>query len=291
MAMKSVRTAQRVVRWISLAAVVLGSIAVWAVYMEPASLRNDTYELALPRWPAACDGLRVVVLADLHEGSPFNGLEKLDYIVTRTQAARPDLILLAGDFVIHGVLGGRFVDPEAMVPALRRLAAPMGVVAVLGNHDHWFNPIQVARALDRAGILVLEDAATRVGSGACQFWVAGISDYWTAAHDVKRSLASVPPDATVIALTHNPDIFPEIPARVALTVAGHTHGGQVYVPGIGRPVVPSRFGQRYAIGHVIEEGRHLFVSPGLGTSIMPVRFLVPPEISVLWLRAQQAPKD
>lgn len=248
-------------------------------------MRNDTYELSLPRWPAACDGIRVVVLADLHEGSPFNGLDKLEYIVARTQAARPDLILLAGDYVIHGVLGGTFINPDEMVPLLRRLSAPMGVFAVLGNHDHWFNPAQVTRALERAGIPVLEDAAAPVGAGPCQLWVAGISDLWTAAHDVRKALASVPHDATVVALTHNPDIFTEIPERVALTIAGHTHGGQVYIPFIGRPVVPSRHGQRYAVGHIVEDGRHLFVSSGLGTSILPIRFLVPPEISVLRIRS------
>jgi predicted MPP superfamily phosphohydrolase len=272
-------------RWLSAGMVVLCSVALWALYMEPASLRNDTYELTLPRWPAACDGIRVAVLADLHEGSPFNGLDKLDYIVARTQAARPDLILLAGDYVIHGVLGGTFIDPETMVPLLRRLSAPMGVVAVLGNHDHWFNPTVVRRALESAGIPVLEDAAMPVGTDACRLWVAGISDLWTAAHDVSKALASVPSDATVVALTHNPDVFADMPERVVLTIAGHTHGGQVYIPFIGRPVVPSRYGQRYAIGHVIENGRHLFVSSGLGTSILPIRFLVPPEISVLRMRA------
>jgi uncharacterized protein len=85
----------------------------------------------------------------------------------------------------------------------------------------------------------------------------------------------------VIAVTHNPDLFPAIPSRIALTIAGHTHGGQVALPLIGRPIVPSKFGQRYAIGHIIEEGKHLFVTPGIGTSIFPVRFGVPPEISLL----------
>jgi predicted MPP superfamily phosphohydrolase len=89
----------------------------------------------------------------------------------------------------------------------------------------------------------------------------------------------------VVAFTHNPDLFPDVPARVALTIAGHTHGGQVFLPWLGRPVVPSRYGERYAIGHVVENGRHLFVSPGLGTSIVPVRFRVPPEVSVLILRS------
>ena len=98
------------------------------------------------------------------------------------------------------------------------------------------------------------------------------------------TLDKVPPQASVLVLTHNPDIFPDVPDRVALTIAGHTHGGQVRVPLVGRPIVPSAHGERFAIGTVVDGGRHLFVTPGVGTSILPVRFLVPPEISVLELR-------
>ena len=100
---------------------------------------------------------------------------------------------------------------------------------------------------------------------------------------LSAALAAVPDEAPVLVFTHNPDLFPEIPERVSLTIAGHTHGGQVYLPGIGRPIVPSRYGERFAIGHVVERGRHLFVSSGLGTSILPVRFLVPPEVAaIIW---------
>jgi uncharacterized protein len=120
-----------------------------------------------------------------------------------------------------------------------------------------------------------------LASGACSFWLVGISDFWEGEHNVRAALAPVPDSAAALAFTHNPDIFPEIPERVSLTVAGHTHGGQVYIPGIGRRVVPSRYGSKFAIGHVNEGGRNLFVSSGLGTSIFPVRFLVPPEVSVL----------
>ena len=102
---------------------------------------------------------------------------------------------------------------------------------------------------------------------------------------MRQALARVGDDAPVIALTHNPDVFPHVPDRVALTIAGHTHGGQVWLPIVGRPIVPSKYGERYAIGHVVEDGRHLFVSPGLGTSIIPVRFRVPPEISIVALRS------
>jgi len=141
----------------------------------------------------------------------------------------------------------------------------------------------VQGALEAVGIPSLEDTAVPLEHDGCAFWLAGVSDYWEGAHDIDAALAAVPKGAPTLLFTHNPDLFPEIPPRVALTIAGHTHGGQVYLPGIGRPVVPSKFGQRYAIGHVEEAGRHLFVSSGLGTSILPVRFLVPPEISVLTL--------
>jgi uncharacterized protein len=258
--------------------------AVWGFAIEPARLRNHNHEITIPRWPAPCDGIRVAVLADLHVGSPFNGLKKLRRIRELTQDVHPDLILLAGDYVIHGVAGGRFVTPEVIASELRSLTAPFGVWAVLGNHDWWLDAPRVRRALESVGIPVLEDSAVSVGRGACRFWVAGISDFWEGRHDVVQALARVPDSEAVIAFTHNPDVFPTIPARVSLTIAGHTHGGQVYVPLVGRPVVPSNYGQRYAVGHIVEENRHLFVSAGLGTSIIPVRFLVPPEISILVIR-------
>jgi predicted MPP superfamily phosphohydrolase len=253
----------------------------WAFWWEPASVYNEVHDLRLAAWPSECSGLRVAVLSDLHVGSPYNGISKLEKIVSVTLAAEPDIILLAGDYVIHGVLGGRFTPPEEIAESLARLAAATPVYAVLGNHDAWFDAARVRAALESAGIAVLEDASTVVQKGKCRFWLAGISDLWTGAHDLKSALRDVPESEPVVAFTHNPDIFPEIPSRVVLTVAGHTHGGQVYIPGIGRPITPSKYGQRYAIGHVVEGDRHLFVSSGLGTSILPVRFLVPPEVSVL----------
>ena len=225
------------------------------------------------------------MLADLHVGSPFNGPDKLDRVIARTGQAHPDLILLAGDFVIHGVRGGTFTPPEQIATALRQLSAPLGVWAVLGNHDWWFDAPRVRAALEAVGIPVLDDTAIAIGSPSCDFWLVGISDYWEGRHDVTGALAQVTDEAPVLAFTHNPDVFPDVPARVSLTIAGHTHGGQVYIPFFGRPVVPSKYGERYAIGHIVEDGRHLFVTPGLGTSIIPVRFLVPPEISVLTVRS------
>jgi predicted MPP superfamily phosphohydrolase len=269
----------------AVAALAIAALLAWGFWIEPASLRNEDYEVALPDWPAACDGMRVAVLADLHVGSPFNGLDKLDEVISLTRRAEPDLVLLAGDYVIQGVPGGRFTPPEAIAAALHELSPRLGTWAVLGNHDGWLDAARVRAALEGNGIRVLENAAARIDNAACEFWLVGIGDYHLSKHDVPAALAAVTDSAPVLAFTHNPDIFPEIPARVALTIAGHTHGGQVRLPIVGRPVVPSRYGQRYAIGHVVEQGRHLFVSAGLGTSIIPVRFGVPPEISVLTLRS------
>ena len=255
----------------------------WAVLVEPGRLVVRETEVRSTRWPRPA--LRIAVLTDLHVGSFRNGLGQLDDVVARTNAARPDLVVILGDLVIHDVLLGRFVPPEATAARLAGLRAPYGVVAVLGNHDWWLDGPRVRSDLERAGIRVLENEAAPFDEGARRFWVAGLADLWTRPVSIPHALAGVPAEEPVLLLTHNPDVFPDVPPRVALTLAGHTHGGQVALPILGRPVVPSRYGQRYANGLVVEGGRALFVSPGLGTSLLPVRFRVPPEISVVTLAA------
>jgi len=276
------RTATRILGTFS--SLALG-LAAWGFWLEPSGLRNEDHEIRLEGWPAACDGLRVAILADLHVGSPHNGIANLRRVVELTQRAKPDMVLLAGDLVIHGVVGGSFVPPEDSARELAMLEAPGGVFAVLGNHDWWLDAPRVKAALDGHGIPVLEDTSREITLGSCSYWLTGVSDLWEGPHDIEGALSDVPDGARTVLFTHNPDIFPSVPRSVSITLAGHTHGGQVYIPGIGRPIVPSQFGERYAIGHVVEDGKNLFVSSGVGTSILPVRFLVPPEVSVLQLRA------
>lgn len=267
------------------AAAVLLGCAAWALWVEPRRLVESEVELRLPGWPPELNGVRVAVLTDLHVGSPFHGLPTLRRIVARTNARRPDLVVLLGDIVTQGIVGGRFVPPESIAPELGMLRAPLGRFAVLGNHDGWLDAARVARDLEAAGIVVLRDSAAAVVAHGRTFGVAGVTDLWTGRADVPRAVAAAPPGGPLLLLTHNPDIFPGVPPAVALTIAGHTHGGQVRLPLLGRPIVPSRFGQRYAAGHIAEGGRHLFVATGTGTSILPVRFRVPPEIVVLRLRS------
>ncbi|GMR21713.1 MAG: metallophosphoesterase [Acidobacteriota bacterium] len=262
----------------------------WTFYYEPSSLEVRRYELTLAGWPHDLDGIEIALLSDLHVGSPYYGLDKLEEVVRRVNASEPDLVLLAGDYVIDGVSGGRFVPPEEIAFVLAELDAPLGVFAVLGNHDWWLDGSRVRRAFENAGIRVLDDQAVRLP----EFWIVGLGDWWEASPDIPKALASIDSEsedaAPVVAFTHNPDAFPKIPPRVTLTLAGHTHGGQVRFPFLGTPIVPSRYGARYARGLIVENGRHLFVTSGLGTSIIPARFRVPPEIALLRLSSARVVK-
>jgi hypothetical protein len=238
--------------------------------------------LALPAWPAALDGLRVALLSDLHAGVPHATLDSVSRSVEAVRAERPDVVCLLGDFIDRSATFTRPVDPDALATRLAALEAPRGVVAVLGNHDWYAGGRRIADAVQGAGVPVLEDQARAAGEG---LWVAGVADERTRGADIDRALEPVPDDAAVLLLSHDPDVFPVVPPRVALTLSGHTHGGQVGIPGLRRPFVPSHYGERYLRGHVVERGRHLDVSSGVGTSGLPVRFLCPPEVVILTLRA------
>jgi uncharacterized protein len=269
-------------RLLLLVAAIALFLAGWAFWWEPRRLVVREHSLALDCW--AGPPLRIAVVSDLHIGSPYVGIPKLERLVAEINEGRPDLVVLLGDFVIQGVKGGRFVPPEQIASRLALLEAKHGVYAVLGNHDWWLDAPRVARAFRSVGIHVLEDAAAELPHGKDGFWLAGISDFTEGKHDVAAALRPIPAGAPVIAITHNPDVFPHVPKRVCLTLAGHTHGGQVAFPVVGRPIVPSIYGETYAIGHVHEKGRNLFVTAGVGTSIIPVRFRVPPEIVFLTVK-------
>ncbi|HEY9282189.1 MAG TPA: metallophosphoesterase [Pyrinomonadaceae bacterium] len=261
-------------------------LALWAFVVEPDRLVVREVALGLPRWPAEAGELRLAVVSDLHTGAPHVDAAKLDRVVEEINGLRPDAVLLLGDFVISGVAGGEFVGPEMTAERLKGLRSSHGTFAVLGNHDWWEGGERVWRALEGAGVRVLENDAASFAHAGRQVWLVGLADMWTRKPDVRGSLSKVTDDASpVFVLTHNPDIFTEVPERAALTLAGHTHGGQVRLPLLGRPVVPSGYGQRYAAGHVVEGSRHLYVTTGVGTSIIPVRFRVAPEIVLLRITA------
>jgi uncharacterized protein len=282
---------------------------------EPFRLGVTRYRLSPPGWPAGLK-LRLAVLADIHACKPWMTVERIRQIVARTNAVAPDATLMLGDFVVGHRLGrwGWSVPHHEWAGALAELRAPLGVHAVLGNHDWWEDPsvqerragpVKAALALEEKGIGVYQNDAIRLEKDGYPFWLAGLGDQWAfwprsedydefkrrgkidyvGVDDLAGTLAQVTDDAPVILMAHEPDIFPKVPPRVALTLAGHTHGGQVRI-GSYAPVVPSKYGRRYAYGHIVENDRNLIVSGGLGCSGLPVRFGSPPEIVLVELSTE-----
>ncbi|MEO8099883.1 MAG: metallophosphoesterase [Acidobacteriota bacterium] len=257
-------------------------LTAWAFVVEPGRLVVREISLPLPAWTSR---LKVAVVADLHIGAPHVGPDKLRTIVAEVNDQHPDIVVLLGDFVIGGPNGGEGVPGGTMITAariaveLQQLNPPLGVYAVLGNHDWWYGAKNVYDSLTNVGIQVLENEAVRIEHKTGAFWLGGIADLWSSNPDIEATLEQTTAGEPVLLITHNPDIFPDVPARVSLTMAAHTHGGQVQLPFIGALVKTSEHG--YNQGHFVENGRHLFVTSGIGTSIYPVRFGVPPEIVIL----------
>ncbi|GAA5533554.1 metallophosphoesterase [Deinococcus aluminii] len=237
--------------------------------------------------------LRVAFLTDLHYGLYVFGGSVRAW-VDAANAERPDLILLGGDFLDIRPDG----DPTPLLTELGRLRAPLGVYGVWGNHDYgsfglpdahgrgaarpdWQARRQeLGAAFARAGVTILRDAGRALRD---DLWVGGVDDFWFGRPDPGAALAGAGERATLL-LSHNPDLLPELPGPAGLVLCGHTHGGQLRLPLIGAPVVPSRYGQRYALGWVRGAyGTPAYVSRGLGTSGVPLRNLCAPEVTVLTL--------
>ena len=268
----------------------------YALAVEPRFRLSVTrYRVQTPRLAAMSAGrpLRIAALADFHACEPWMPVSRIEHIVATTNALKPDLIVLLGDYVA-GLRRFRtaIVEMSDWSRALSHLEAPLGTYAVLGNHDWWVDGAATEDHLERTGIPVLENRAIEVAHpNGNRFWLAGLGDQWAiplgggrfrGVDDLDGTLEQISDDAQpVLLLAHEPDIFPRVPARVDLTLSGHTHGGQVRLPFLGAPIVPSRFGQRFAYGHITEDDRQLIVSGGLGCSMLPVRFGVPPEILLI----------
>ncbi len=257
----------------------------WAVMVEPDRIVERTLVVVPPRWPADLPPVRIAFLSDLHIGAPHFDLPRLKEVVDRVNAWRPDVVLLGGDYVVRGVLGGSPVAPEDVAAELGKLQSPHGIVAVLGNHDWWLDGHRVRRALEAEGVVVLENAAHPAGP----LWIAGLADDTTREPDARRAMLEILPDAAFVVLMHDPANLPDVSRFASLVLAGHTHGGQVRLPWIGSPIVPGRAPRDHAYGFVREAGQTMYVTSGLGTSILPIRFGMPPEIVFIHLGGVAAP--
>ncbi|EDP63621.1 hypothetical protein BAL199_25852 [alpha proteobacterium BAL199] len=291
---------RQLLRWLVGTGVFGFSGAAYAFGVEPRfRLAVQRHEVRPATWPRGMK-LRIAAIADPHLGEPYMPLDRYSEIVETANAQNPDLIVLLGDYGAEHSLITRRVPMVDFARASAQLSAPLGVYAILGNHDWWddpdaqhagHGPVRVQRHLEDQGIRVLHNDAVRLDNGGKPFWLLGLGDQLallahydreqSGVHDLAATLAHLDgDDAPALLLAHEPDIFPQVPDRVALTLCGHTHGGQVRMFGYS-PIVPSGFGNRYAYGHIIEEERHLVVSGGLGCSNLPIRLGVPPEITLV----------
>jgi predicted MPP superfamily phosphohydrolase len=259
---------------------------VYAGVIEPNGLVVTRYAPAPPGWPKGRK-LSITVIADLHAGGPDMRLEHVRRVVDRASELKSDIVLMLGDFIASYRFAIEHIPDPVWAAELARLKAPLGSWAILGNHDWWHDLKGVRGALAGVNIPILENDAALLGPEGRKFWVAGIGDQiaiplghgkFRGVDDLPLMMSRITTDDPVLLMVHEPDIFPRVPERVALTLAGHTHGGQIRLPFIWPHFVPSRYGARYAYGHVVEDDRHLIVSGGLGTSIIPARLGVPPEI-------------
>ncbi|MCS6875099.1 MAG: metallophosphoesterase [Pyrinomonadaceae bacterium] len=271
----------------------------YAYFIEPRRLVIRHKEIKVKNWNERLNGLRITILSDIHAGSNYVTEERLQQIVKAVNSTEPDIVVLLGDFVSPSKREFQIVEmPESKIAEnLKGFRANIGVYAVFGNWDLWSERI-LKREFEKVGIKVLENEVVILEKDGVRFRLFGLEDHtkfgnWNKKVEKWRQILAPTEEAgDLIVLEHSPDVLPIITGdrlispNLRLILAGHTHGGQFWLPLIGSPIIPSSYGQKYAYGHIRENEVDMYVTTGIGTSILPFRFLVPPEIVALRIFAE-----
>ena len=254
----------------------------YGTQIEPNDIEITQIEPGLPRLHHAFDGYRIVQISDIHMGT-WMTRERLEHVVALVNEQQPELIVITGDFVTTDP-----IEPyaDSLIHPLRKLNAPDGVVAVLGNHDHWTNHEMVRRILSQSEITDLSNQVMTLGREGAQLHIAGVDDYWERKADLKAVLEQLPEEGAAVLLAHEPD-YADISTKTGrfdLQLSGHSHGGQVILPLLGPPRLP-RYGKKYPLGQYLVDNMIQYTNRGVGMIRPAVRFNCRPEISVFTLRA------
>ena len=276
----------------------------YSYFIEPNRLVVNEHEILIDGLDPAFDGIRIAAVSDIHGGSNGGSAENIRKIVNTVNEQNVDMVVLLGDYLSQNSLQRNLtiehrdvkMSPMEIVKILNGLSAKHGVFAVLGNHDGWKDKHQLIDEFGRSNIQLLQNQIGSIEYNGKTLRILGLVDHlqlnswYSFNNDVTNILTNDGREGDIIVLQHSPDIFKVIEyyknpwSDLRLMVSGHTHGGQVWLPILGRPMIPSSYGQKYAAGHTREEGKDLFVTTGTGTSLLPFRFMVPPEIALLTLR-------
>lgn len=277
--------ARRAVALVALLLAVPYFAGIWAFFIEPQTLVVRHVEVQSAQWTDA--PLRIGVITDTHVGGPTMPVERMVDVVNRMNAEKPDLVVLLGDYVTSHEPAELRSHPERTaalegIAAFAGLVAPRGVYAVIGNHDVLYDADAIRYTLENANVRVLENDAVSVpGAGG---YLVGLGEYSMRGADYAAASQLAPEASPLIVLMHWPDSIKDINARAALSLAGHTHCGQMGVPGLDKLVVASPASRDYRCGLYDVGGLKLYVSGGVGESILPMRLLAPPEIGIVTLR-------
>jgi predicted MPP superfamily phosphohydrolase len=241
----------------------------------------NSFKLSISGWPRRSRPLRIAFLSDLHIGSHAGDIARLAAIVAEAKSFVPDLVLHGGDFVNMMLFGGGRVPPHAVAAVLARLAAPLGAFAVLGNHDIDYGEAEVRAALRAHDIALLDDDLRALHFEGAEFELLGIPDARIMRNEALAALRSLSPRRPTVVLAHDPAWFAHLPPGPHLMLSGHTHGGQICLPLLGPFTNKSTAPLRWSHGLIKEEGRYLYVTSGIGTSGVPIRFGMPPEFVII----------
>lgn len=237
--------------------------------------------LEIAGWPQWQLPLRIAFLSDLHTGSHSDDIARLNSIVEEVAAFAPDVALFGGDYVNLQPLGGGRVPPRTIAKILSQLDPPLGRFAILGNHDYIYGERAVTDAFEDHGISVLDHARRSMRFQNHAIELVGVPDADVTRAEARALIAALAYDKPTIVLAHDPVWFAHLPAGPHFMLAGHTHGGQIRLPGLRVVCSGTKAPRRWIHGLVEQRGQYLYVTSGIGTSVVPLRWGVPPEIAVL----------
>jgi uncharacterized protein len=275
----------------------IGGLLAYSYFIGPRQFEVVEETLSVPNWDPQLNGFKVVAISDIHTGSNYAPIERLRHVVEKTNEQNADLVVLLGDYVSETSRGRRRdraegedgtdlkIPANEIADALQGFRAKYGVYAVIGNHDWYHNERKIHGEFERVGINILnnEIESISVGDKIVRLW--GIEDYWKNRRVPADVFNGLPEKRNVIAITHNPDSLLFAPSGFSIMLAGHSHGGQINFPIFG-PFSPFN-DARFMDGHAEVDGKHVYVTSGVGTSVIPLRWRVPPEIAVVTLNSVQ----